>query len=244
MNKVFQKLLNIMKAIKKNSVLITLSVVIGIMMIYTLYLRMNAASIGGSIGAGTGSLVGRAIGSFEGMTKGRVEGTEKGKKEGLSAQDTNARIASQLQQMENLEVLVASVKLSNFHTIGQGKDYAALYLVNGNVVFTVDMSKAETIAGIDKLEITIPKPVGTLYLDDSSVEKVGEYQRKLFNGSAEDGFDAYLNTMKKMQEASEDTLSNYDALVSSARDAAEKQITLIAKSVSTGYEDVEIKWAE
>ncbi|MBP3804020.1 MAG: DUF4230 domain-containing protein [Oribacterium sp.] len=234
----------ILKKIPKNSIPAVLCVLIGIAMIYTINLRMNATSLGGGIGAGTGTLVGKAIGSLEGMTKGRVEGTEAGKQTGLSAEDTEATIANQIQQMENLEVLVASVKLSNFHTIGESKDYAALYLVNGNVVFTVDMSQAKIEAQTNSLKITIPKPVGTLYLDDSSVEKVAEYQRKFFNGKAEDGFDAYLNTMKKMQEASEETLSNYDVLVSSAKEAAVNQITLIAKSVSTQYEDVVIEWAE
>lgn len=234
----------IMKKIPKNSIPIVLCVAIACVMIYTINLRMNATSLGGGLGAGTGTMVGKAIGSLEGMTKGRVEGTEAGKKAGLSAEDTEATIANQIQQMENLEVLVASVKLSNFHTIGDSKDYAALYLVNGNVVFTVDMSQAVIVAQPDKLKVTIPKPVGTLYLDDSSVEKVAEYQRKFFNGKAEDGFDAYLNTMKKMQEASEETLSNYDVLVSSAREAAENQISLIAKSVSTAYDEVEIEWAE
>lgn len=234
----------IFKKIPKNSLLVVLCVLVGCVMIYTIYLRINATSMGGGIGAGTGSVVGKAVGSLEGMTKGRVEGTEAGKQAGLSAEDTEAKIANQLQQMENLEVLVASVKLSNFHTIGQGKDYAALYLVNGNVVFTVDMSKAQIVSGADKLKVTVPKPVGTLYLDESSVEKVAEYQRKFFNGNAEDGFDAYLNTMKKMQEASEETLSNYDDLENSARQAAENQISLIAKSVSTAYEEVEIAWAE
>ncbi len=228
----------------KNFVPLVVCVAIGCIMIYAINLRINATALGGGIGAGTGTLVGKAIGSLEGMTKGRIEGTEAGKTSGLSAEDTEATIANQIQQMENLEVLVASVKLSNFHTIGEGKDYAALYLVNGNVVFTVDMGQATIDALPDKLMITVPQPVGTLYLDDSSVEKVAEYQRKFFNGKAEDGFDAYLNTMTKMQEASEETLSNYSVLVDSAKQAAENQLTLLAKSVSTEYDDIEIKWAE
>ena len=233
-----------LKKLPKNSLIYILCIVCFFAMIYAIHLRNNASSFGGGIGAGTGSMVGRAIGSFKGLTQGRIEGTEAGKQKGLSAEDTKAEIVEQFQQMENLEGLVASVKLSNFHTIGEGKDYAALYLVNGNVVFTVDMSKAQIASGTEKLHVKIPKPVGTLYLDDSSVNKVAEYQRKFFNGSAEDGFDAYINTMKKMQEVSEDTLSNYNSLVSSARQAAENEIRLITKSVSTAYKDVEIDWAE
>ena len=214
---------------------------------FSLYRMVMAKSIGSDIGSDTGSLVGKAIGSFLGMTEGRDKGLDAGKEAGLSAEDTEAVISSQLHQLENLEVLVASVKLSNFHEIGQKdsfKYYAALYLVNGNVVFTVDMSQAEISAQSDDLHIKLPKPKGTLYLDDSSVEKVAEYQTKIFNGSAEDGFDAYLNTMTKMQEASEETLANYETLVSAAEEAATNQVTLLAKAASDNYDQVIITFAD
>ena len=214
---------------------------------FSLYRMVMAKSIGSDIGSDTGSLVGKAIGSFLGMTEGRDKGLDAGKEAGLSAEDTEAVISSQLHQLENLEVLVASVKLSNFHEIGQKdsfKYYAALYLVNGNVVFTVDMSQAEISAQSDDLYITLPKPAGSLYLDDSSVDKVAEYQTKLFNGNAEDGFDAYLNTMKKIQDASEETLDNYETLLTSAKKAAEHQVTLLAKSASNDYDQVIITFAD
>ena len=214
---------------------------------FSLYRMVMAKSIGSDIGSDTGSLVGKAIGSLLGMTEGRDKGLDAGKEAGLSAEDTEAVISSQLHQLENLEVLVASVKLSNFHEIGQKdsfKYYAALYLVNGNVVFTVDMSQAEISAQSDDLYITLPKPAGSLYLDDSSVDKVAEYQTKLFNGNAEDGFDAYLNTMKKIQDASEETLDNYETLLTSAKKAAEHQVTLLAKSASNDYDQVIITFAD
>ena len=234
------------KKIPKAGLPIILCVLMACVLVYAISLRINASSMGGGLGSSAGSLVGKAIGSLEGMTTGRVEGITAGKEAGLSAEDTEAEIANQIQQVENLEVLVASVKLSNFHTIGNedNPNYAALYLVNGNVVFTVDMSVAEITVQEDGLHIVLPKPVGTLYLDDSSVEKVAEYQKKFFNGSAEDGFDAYLNTMAKMQEATEETLDNYDVLISSAREAAVNQVTLLAQSVSTSYDNVVIEWAE
>ena len=218
-----------------------------ILLLFTLYCRSRVRSAGSQLGSETGSLVGKAIGSLQGMTEGRSKGRKAGKKAGLSAEDTEAVISNQLHQLENLEVLAASVKLSNFHSIGQEdsfKYYAALYLVNGNVVFTVDMSQAEISAKSDDLYITLPKPVGSLYLDDSSVEKVAEYQTKLFNGDAEDGFDAYLNTMKNMQEASEETLDNYEALISTAKDAAERQVTLLAKSASNDYDKIIITFTD
>ena len=225
----------------------TLLLLMAVLLIFTVYWRITAESIGSRLGTDTGSAVGKAIGSFQGMTKGRKEGNEAGKAAGLKAEDTEAVVSNQLQQIENLEVLVASVKLSNFHEIGKEDShryYAALYLVNGNVVFTVDMSQAEISAQSDDLHIKLPKPKGTLYLDDSSVEKVAEYQTKIFNGSAEDGFDAYLNTMTKVQETSEETLANYEALVSAAEQAATNQVTLLAKAASNNYDQVIITFAD
>lgn len=163
--------MNFLRRILKNRLPVILCVLMFFVLVYTINLRINASSTGSSLGASAGSAVGKVIGSLEGMTKGRSEGTAAGKAAGLSAEDTAAEVASQIQQIEQLEVLVASVKLSNFHTIGDN-DYAALYLVNGNVVFTVDMSQAVTEAKADGLHVTLPKPVGTLYIDDSSVEKV------------------------------------------------------------------------
>ena len=180
------------------------------------------------------------------MTEGRKKAENEAKKDALDAKDTKAVIANQIHQMENLEVLVASVKLSNFHSIGKktSPEYAALYLVNGNVVFTVDMSTAEITVETDGLHIALPNPVGSLYFDESSVEKVAEYQKRIFNGAAEDGFDAYLNTMSKIQEVTEETLDNYDVLIASARSAAENQVTLLAKAVSTTYDNIVIEWME
>lgn len=209
-------------------------------------LRWNAKSFGRNLGTTAGFAAGRLAGSLEGLTEGRKAGTEDGKAVGLSAEDTAAAISNQMQQVENLEVLAASVKLKDFHTVGKEEDptYAALYLANGTAVFTVDLSQAQIRAENDVLHIVLPQPVGNLYIDESSVEKVADYQKKFFNGSAEDGFDAYLNTMIKIQEVTEETLSNYDTLISSAKQAAEHQITLLVKSVSTMPYSISIEFAE
>lgn len=208
-------------------------------------LRWNATSFGSDLGAAAGFAAGRMAGSLEGLTAGRKAGTEDGKTVGLSAEDTAAAISNQMQQVENLEVLVASVKLNDFHTVGkeEAPTYAALYLANGTVVFTVDLSQAQIQAQNNMLYIVLPQPVGNLYIDESSVEKVADYQKKFFNGSAEDGFDAYLNTMIKIQQATEETLNNYDVLASSAKQAAEHQVTLLAQSVSKTPYSVSIEFA-
>ena len=204
--------------------------------------RGNAKEIGQGIGSSMGAAAGKAIGSLEGITVGRREGTAAGKEKGLSAEDTKADIANEFKNISSLEVLTTSVKLRNFHTIGKRDDvdYAALYLVNGNVVFTVDLSRAEITDDGEMLNITVPIPKGSLYVDEKSINKVDEYQKKIFNGSAEDGYKAYLNTMKGVTKATTETLDNYDQLIEAAKEAARNQITLLAQSVTISDKKINI----
>ena len=211
---------------------------------FAIYYNMNAASFGNNLGQGTGSLVGRALGSLEGMTRGREEGTAAGKAAGLSAEDTEADIANEIKKISNLEVLVASVKINDFHSIGENVEYAALYLMKGDVVFSVDLSQAEIETRGNNLKVTLPLPHGELYIDQSQVEKVAEYQKHFFSGSAEDGFDAYLNSMEKVYEASAETLDNYEVLIEAAKESAEKQVRQLALSVMVNTPQINVEFKE
>lgn len=214
------------------------------LLIFTISLKANSSSVGSSFGRNIGTLAGRAVGSVQGMTEGSVSGTKAGREAGKSAEDTCAFIEGEFRQISRLEVLAASVKLSNFHKVGENVKYAALYLVNGNVVFTVDLAQTEVRAEGQTLQIRIPQPECDLYIDDSSIEKAAEYQRKLFNGSAEDGYDIYLNSMKKLHQVSEDTLSNYNELLEAAKASAEKQVTALAQSASKSFRDVTVEFMD
>lgn len=211
---------------------------------FALYYNATAASRGNSIGQETGALVGKAIGSLEGITKGREEGTEAGKAAGLSARDTKADIANEIRKIENLEVLVASVKINDVHSIGENVDYAALYLLKGDVVFSVDLSQAEIEEQGNGIQITLPLPHGKLHIDQSQIEKVAEYQKHFFSGRAEDGFDAYLNSMLRVYEASTETLDNYDVLIEAAKKSAEKQVRQLALSVAVNTHQVNVNFKE
>lgn len=211
---------------------------------FALYYNATAASRGNSIGQETGALVGKAIGSLEGITKGREEGPEAGKAAGLSARDTKADIANEIRKIENLEVLVASVKINDVHSIGENVDYAALYLLKGDVVFIVDLSQVEIEEQGNGIQITLPLPHGELYINQSQIEKVAEYQKHFFSGSAEDGFDAYLNSMIRVYEASAETLDNYDVLIEAAKKSAEKQVRQLALSVAVNTHQVNVNFKE
>lgn len=211
---------------------------------FALYYSANATSRGNSIGQVTGTLAGKAIGSLEGITKGRADGIEAGRKEGLSAKDTEAVISEEFHNVENLEVLVASVKITDFHSIGEKEDYAALYLLKGDVVFSVDLSQADIVVQNDGIQIILPQPRGELYIDQSQIEKVAEYQKHYFSGSAETGFIAYLNSMAMIYEESVETLSNYDVLIEAAKESAEKQIRQLALSVIVNKQQVSVDFKE
>jgi hypothetical protein len=230
----------------KNVLLIIVSALILILLIVcSVELRVNAKSIGAGIGNSIGELTGKAVGSYEGMTQGSVEGAAAGKTAGLSAEDTKAQIVTQLSQANKLEVLVASVKLNDFHTIGEDEhpDYAALYLMKGNVVFSVDLSNAKISFSGNTLHIKLSEPDASLYFTGSP-EKIAEYQKHSFSGNVKDGYDAYLNTMEKIQSATLDDLNNKDALISAAKKSAENQIELLVKSASVAGKNISVEWAD
>lgn len=213
-----------------------------IALVFSMGLRINASSMGSSFGDGLGKAVGKAAGSLEGVTEGREAGIEAGQDAGLSAEDTEADIATRLKEVANLEVLVASVKLNDFHSIGKDKDYAALYLLKGDAIFSVDLSDMDVSLKGNELKIVLPQPKVNLIIDESQTEKVAEYQKHFFSGSAAAGMEAYLNTMKKLTEEPEKAIANYDFLMESARESAEKQVRQLASSVSIQKRNVSISF--
>lgn len=216
----------------------------------------QAVSIGSTLGADAGTFVGNAQGSFDGLVYGIPQGSAAGHADGLSAEDTESVISRGFSSQASLQVLIASVKIKTLHKIGrEGEavtdsvilnglidlttddepEYAALYTMNGRVVFSVDLSKADIEVTDDNVTILIPSPKAELYTDQESCKRIAEYQGKsgwiLFNGSAEDGYDAYLNTFKKTTETVENAVDNYDSLMEQAESAALTQVEEYVKAL-------------
>lgn len=227
------------KGIPVFTILLSCCILAGLILIYAIYLNVTAYTHGNEMGKRIGSLAGKAVGSFAGMTEGREQGFADGKAAGLSAEDTVAEIANGLHQINHLEVLVASVKASNIHTIGDD-DYKAIYLLKGNAVFTVDLSKAVIDLKDNELKVLLPLPEGKLFIDQSKIEKIAEYQKHFFSGSAESGFEAYLNSLQNISEATAETLDNYDVLIEAAKESAKKQVQQLALSVRFNYYPVSV----
>ena len=168
-----------------------------------------------------------AIGSFKGLT----EGLEQGKRDALEHPEVEAVIATRVTELGRLEVLIASVSLKNEHSVRD--KYHALYQMKANAVFTVDLQQAvigKNAAG--ELTVQLPQPELDLYYDESSTKKLAEDKPLLFDGKAEDGYDAYLNSIKESAGKIREVLSNYDTLMDMARNSAVTQIERLAQSAS------------
>lgn len=216
-------------------ILAVILMIVGVIWLWVDYMKKSLAET-------IGLEAGRVMGSFEALADYR-EAYAEGKEEGLSAEDTTAEVTNKVQELKKLEVLVAGVKLKNMHSVGN-KDYAVLYLLKGDAVFTVDFSEAEICQKENTLSITIPEPEMQLLIDQSKMEMAAEYQKFFWSGEAEDGFDAYLVSMAKIQENSKEALVNYDALIESAKEAAEKQVKQLVHSVSISGVKVEVQFKE
>lgn len=197
-----------------------------------------------SFSTAVGNAVGVFTGSIDGITNGLSEGAQQGHEEGLSAKDTQVSMAEEIQEVGKLEVLRAGVGIKNAHSVGE--KYDALYIMKGDAILSVDLGKAEIsdFPSENKLLIMLPQPDIDLTLNEEETEKLAERQNKIRNGKAEDGFIAYINTMKKTQSEMESVIGNYDSLVEQARNSAVTQLEYIVAQASLNEKEVEIRFVE
>ena len=233
-----------MKNIFKNrysTLLLVLTVLLFSGAVAAFYIHGKAKGIGNRIGEFNGTVVGTAIGSLRGINTGVSEGAAAGAEAGLSAEDTKADIKGTMENIGNLEVLVAGVTLKNINQIGD--TYKGLYVINGDAVFTVDLNKAELSYSDDQKQvyIHIPTPEIEIYLDQGSTKKLAEVQKFSFTVNAEDGLNAYLNSINQTVNSVRDNLGNYDSLVKKAEEAAINQVKMLAETICGGEKIVEVK---
>lgn len=204
---------------------------------YVVPLYYNAKNLGISIGDRAGKTVGNVIGSFNGITTGLAEGSEDGKEEGLSAKDIKSDIRNRFSEVGNLEVLEAGVKIKDVNK--KGDDYAALFLIKGVAHYSVNLKEME-IYDVDSstVEILLPEVKVEVFIDESATEKLAEYQKHSWSGSAEDGFTEYMNTREAADQSIKEVMENYDDLKKTAENAAINQVGIIAKAATGNKKDV------
>lgn len=224
------------------SIILVLAVIIGLFG-YIVPAYFNAKNIGISVGARTGTIVGKVIGSFDGISTGLKKGYKNGKEEGLSAKDTKAEIKNRCSEIGNLEVLEAGIKLKNVNVLGD--DYAALYLLKGVAVYSVNLKDVDiNDLGSDTIEVLLPEITVDIYIDESSTEKLAEYQKHSWSGSASDGLKEYMNTRSASDQSVKDTIENYPDLMEAAQSSAIKQIEIIAKTATANKKDIVVNFKE
>lgn len=213
--------------------------IICVIVFFILTILINIESMARVFGEKLGSDVGKLAGSFEAFTD-YGKAYEEGKREGLSAEDTTIEKIVKIKEMKNLEVLIASVKLNDVHSVGD--EYKALYLMKCEAIFTVDLEKAIFDQRDDGLHIMIPNPEMEIIANQKNINKIAEYQKSFFAGSAKDGFDAYLNSMVKILENSKTRMANYDSLMESAKESAKRQVIQLANSVSASGQEIYVEF--
>lgn len=206
-----------------------------------LFLILPAYGTAAETGTGLGAAVGKKVGMFTGSYQGMTEGIAEGKENGLSAEEVISKIAGTMEEANKLEVLSAGIKLSDVHQIGDS--YKALYIIKGVAVFTVDMNSVSVAVKEDgDISILLPQPESEIFIDEKQTEKIAEESNIIFNGSSEDGFKAYLNSMSSISEDIREKIANYDSLIEEARSQAMVQTDRIAASVCQNKYTYEISF--
>ena len=175
---------------------------------------------------------------FEAM----IKGYDAGKNEGLSAKDTEQVMKNTIEEMGKLEVLVANVKIPEYHSVA--KKYEAMYLFRGSAVFTVDLSKAKFNVDDSKVLVLIPKPTAEVKIDNKETERIKSRSALFFNGSTEEGLEAYLNTLKAIDQVSTDRISNFSELNEMAKEAAKSQLKEIIENISGNEKEITFSFIE
>lgn len=219
-----------------------------IVMVMSICALVKAEKTGNELGEKAGTLAGNTIGSFNGITKGIEEGKKAGKEAGLSAVDTTVDIGGSLKETGKLEVLVASVAITNINKIGDfdDPDYASLYVVRGNAYFTVDLSLATIYISEDNssVSVEIPSPDVSIFLNERENEKLDEHQNTSFTGNSKDGYKEYVNSMAEIDQNIKENIINYKSLMEQAEAASLQRVEELVYSICGGGKTVNVRIKE
>lgn len=214
------------KNISINFILLIIAVLLTAMFFSLILPAYNKAE---NTGAFLGTATGKEVGMFTGSYKGITEGISQGKEQGLKAEDISSKMTGLMKETSKLEVLSAGIKLSDMHQVGE--KYKALYIIKGIAVFTVDLNKATVTTAENKIVITLPQPEAEIFIDEKETEKIAEQSNLIFDGSSEDGYTAYINSMNTISEDISSKINGYENLNEEACRNAKKHIEQIAGSM-------------
>ena len=90
----------------------------------------------------------------------------------------------------------------------------------------------------------MPKPTAEIKIDNTETEKIKSRSALFFNGSTEEGLEAYLNTLKAVDQISTDSISNYSELNDLAKEAAKLQLKGIIENISGNEKEIVFSFIE
>ena len=128
-----------------------------------------------------------------------------------------------------LEILSAAVEINTSILKGEKNDadYFYVYSTPGTAVYSVDLSEIEIdyVENSKKVLIGIPTPDFSLYIDESDGETVYEYQKYSFSGSAQDGYESYINSRVVSYNDMVESMKDNRELMDMAKESAKTQVT-------------------
>ena len=151
-----------------------------------------------------------------------------------------------------LGVLSAHVNILNSLMMGSSSnpDYLKLYGQEATAVYTVDLSQAEISRGVNEkgeeiIFVRLPEPVVQLYVDESSVENIAEYQANAnWTGTAEEGYMAYNAQKASSYKEMLDSLQESDGLMLEAKQSAMDRVSELISAVSLDEVRCEVFFSE
>lgn len=233
---------NHIMAIAAAVLLLVCIAVISVYFAYVFPMKRNAENHGEAIGNTLGNIIGTAVGTRDGILIEIPNGIEKGKEKGLSAEDTKITIHENVARIGKLEVLQASVSIVNKHASGDA--YKKLEIMYGTLVFTTDLTQAQIQESAGEILILLPELKADLKIDEEKTKTLAEYAKPFLDGSAEDGFDASINSMKQIDENTREQIANYDSLVVQAQNSALKNVKLLVEKISVEGKTVTVEFME
>lgn len=161
--------------------------------------------------------------------------------------ETNVDISFISEGTGRLDVMTAEVLITEDLTIGNSNspDYKSLSRQKGTVVYYVDLSSIEPYSALNSsgktiLFIPLPSVEAELYIDESTNEKLAEYQKGSYTGSAEEGFRLYMKSRTDGALSMRERISGYDELYSMAEDSAIRMVKGLVEDALIGEAIVEV----
>ena len=238
-----EEIMQTVQPVKKNGIIflsVILAVMILLLAIAVAPFYSNAKKAGEDIGNKIGWATGKALGSYDGITSGLSEGYNDGKTQGLRAEDTETKIANEMTSIGKLDVLKAESQfVDNFR---EGNDYKALFVYKTQAAFSVNLENADISVNEDDLTLILPEPECEFSIDEDESEKLADWQKFFWSGSAEAGYIGYMNSMEQIKKRAASEMSNYDALMELAKKSAKKQVQMLADAITLPNPDTGNKY--